>query len=62
MPHPFFAGKKRRLLTEDRPDELREELKRRMKEIDDGTVQMIPGDEFIRALEETARELSRPKT
>lgn len=33
-----------------------------MKEIDDGTVPMIPGDEFIRALEETARELSRPKS
>lgn len=59
MTHRFFAGKGRPLLTEDRPDELREEIERRLKEIDEGTVEMIPGDEFMRALREVEKGLWR---
>lgn len=61
MPHRFFAGNRRRQLTEDRPEELRKEIERRLAEIDTGSVQMIPGDEFIRALHAAANALSKPR-
>lgn len=61
MPNHFFAEDRPRLLTEDRPEELRRELERRIKEIDDGTVEMIPGEVFLEYLSELERSLRRPK-
>ena len=61
MPNRFFAGDRPRLLTEDRPEELRRELERRIKEIDEGTVEMIPGEVFREYLSELERSFRKPK-
>ena len=61
MPKLRFARRRRRILTSDATPEQRKELKRRLREIDDGTVEMIPGDVFLEYLSELERSLRQPK-
>lgn len=59
MPRDSFAGDRPRELTEDRPDELRQELLRRMAELDTGAVQPLTVEELMKAAEEEAARVKR---
>lgn len=50
MPTDIFAGDRKRQLTEERPEELRKELRRRLAEVEEGSVPMVPGSEFLDVL------------
>jgi hypothetical protein len=61
MPKLRFARRRRRILTSDVTPEQRKEIKRRLKEIDEGTVEMVSGEVFLEHLAQLEHSLRQPK-